>query len=69
MPGGVYGAATPSTFDKGKGKEVIVGTPAAAPTPNADGGDGGEGDDDEGGKGEKKRRNYRHLMRDIPGAS
>ncbi|KAF5382009.1 hypothetical protein D9615_004376 [Tricholomella constricta] len=50
------------TVDKGKGKEVdgLPATPGAA--------DGGDGDDDEGGKGDKKKRNnYKHLIKGIPG--
>jgi hypothetical protein len=59
-------------LDKGKGREVFVGTPqtpGAAATPAADGGDGGDGDEEEGSKGEKKKKNsYKHLIKDIPGA-
>ena len=58
--------------DKGKGKEVPVGTPRTpfnVTTPAAvDGGDGDDGDED-GAKGEKKKKNgYRHLIKGIPGA-
>ncbi|RDB26264.1 putative membrane protein C14C4.07 [Hypsizygus marmoreus] len=56
---------TPGTtggLDKGKGKEV-VGTPG---TPGVH--DAGDGDDEEGGKGDKKKRNnYKHLIKGIPG--
>ncbi|KAF8071919.1 hypothetical protein FPV67DRAFT_906210 [Lyophyllum atratum] len=49
-------------LDKGKGKEV-EGVPM---TPGA--GDGGDGDDEDGGKGDKrKRNNYKHLIKGIPG--
>lgn len=55
---------TPGALDKGKGREVSVGTPLAA----GDGGDGEDGDD-EGGKGDRKLKNsYRHMIRGIPGA-
>ena len=50
--------------DKGKGKEVPPSSPAA-PTP----GPGGDGDDDDGGKGEKKHKNYKHLIKAVPGTS
>ncbi|KAG5641235.1 hypothetical protein DXG03_005679 [Asterophora parasitica] len=55
--------ATPGAngvVDKGKGKEVEV----VPVTPG--GADGGDGDDDEGGK--RKRNNYKHLIKGIPGA-
>ncbi|RPD54325.1 hypothetical protein L226DRAFT_548215 [Lentinus tigrinus ALCF2SS1-7] len=48
--------------DKGKGKEVPPSSPAA-PTP----GPGGDGDDEDGGKGEKKHKNYKQLIKAIPG--
>ncbi|KAI0706764.1 hypothetical protein C8T65DRAFT_577119 [Cerioporus squamosus] len=48
--------------DKGKGKEVVPSSPAA-PTP----GPGGDGDDEEGGKGERKHKNYKHLIKAVPG--
>ncbi|ESK94679.1 hypothetical protein Moror_14315 [Moniliophthora roreri MCA 2997] len=50
---------SPTSFDKGKGKEV-VSTPAA---------DANDADDDEGGgKGEKKKKNtYKHLIKGVPG--
>lgn len=60
---------TPGALDKGKGREVSVGTPLAPTTPAA--GDGGDGEDgeDEGGKGDRKLKNsYRHMIRGIPGA-
>lgn len=56
--------------DKGKGKEKEVpprdiASPAAAPTPGV----ANDGDDDDGqGKGEKKMKNYRHMIKNIPGA-
>ena len=54
--------------DKGKGKEIpprdIPGSSPAAPTPTA----GNDGDDDDGGKGEKKFKNYKHLIKSVPGA-
>ena len=68
--GGVYAAPTPGAFDKGKGREILVGTPqtpAAAPTPAADAGEGGDGEEEEGAKGDKKKKNYRFLIKDIPG--
>ena len=53
-------------MDKGKGREV-VGTPNTPGLP-----DGGDGDDEEGmgGKGDKKKKNnYKHLLKGIPGES
>ncbi|KLO15241.1 hypothetical protein SCHPADRAFT_871321 [Schizopora paradoxa] len=64
-------SSSPSALDKGKGKEIPVGTPrtpfiVTTPAP-ADGGDGDDGDE-EGAKGEKKKKNgYRHLIKGIPG--
>ena len=63
---------TPGGLDKGKGREVSVGTPRTplAPTTPAanDGGDGEDGEED-GGKGDRKLKNsYKHLIRNIPGA-
>lgn len=65
-------SSSPSALDKGKGKEVPVGTPRTpfiVTTPAAaDGGDGDDGEED-GAKGEKKKKNgYRHLIKGIPGA-
>lgn len=58
----------PSTpgLDKGKGKEIAASPIQAVPpqTPAADAGD----DDDDSGPGRKKKKNYRHLIKDIPGA-
>lgn len=52
--------------DKGKGREV-------AETPGSAGvADNGDGDDDDGpgGKGERrKKNNYKHLIKGVPGAS
>jgi hypothetical protein len=51
-------------LDKGKGKEMVVGTPGSSAVA-----DGGDGDDDEAaGKGEKrKKNNYKHLIKGVPG--
>lgn len=41
-----------------------IASPAAAPTPGV----ANDGDDDDGqGKGEKKMKNYRHMIKNIPG--
>jgi hypothetical protein len=57
---------TPGGMDKGKGKQRETSMPFAAPTPA--GLNDGDGDDDEGGKGDKRRKNnYRHLIKGIPG--
>ncbi|EIN04940.1 hypothetical protein PUNSTDRAFT_146218 [Punctularia strigosozonata HHB-11173 SS5] len=57
---------TPIGTDRWKGKQRESSVPCAAPTPA--GLNDGDGDDDEGGKGDKKRKNnYRHLIRGIPG--
>ena len=51
---------TPGGIDKGKGKEKEFATA----TPD----DGQDGDDDEGGKGDKKKKNnYKHLVKGVPG--
>jgi len=53
-------------MDKGKGREVVA-TPDTPGMP-----DGGDGDDEEGvgGKGDKKKKNnYKHLLKGIPGES
>lgn len=59
----------PSATDKGKGKEIVArDAPAsspAAPTPAA----ANDGDDDDGAKGEKKFKNYKHLIKSVPGMS
>ncbi|KAJ3008839.1 hypothetical protein NUW54_g3002 [Trametes sanguinea] len=62
-------ATTSNVMDRGKGKEreipprdVLASSPAAH-TPGA----GQDGDDEEGGRGEKKFKNYRHLIRGLPG--
>jgi hypothetical protein len=60
-------ASRPFT-DKGKGKEREQSDPfpgvGHAPTPGGSGPDGG----DEDGKGEKKKKNnYRHLIKGVPG--
>ena len=50
-------------LDKGKGKEV-VGTPGSVAAA-----DGGEGEDEEGagGRDKKKKNNYKHLIKGVPG--
>ncbi|PIL32203.1 hypothetical protein GSI_05448 [Ganoderma sinense ZZ0214-1] len=57
----------PSATDKGKGKEIVArDAPAsspAAPTPAA----ANDGDDEDGAKGEKKFKNYKHLIKSVPG--
>ena len=35
----------------------------------ADSAGSGDGDDDDGGKGEKKHKNYKHLIKAVPGTS
>ncbi|KAH9933639.1 uncharacterized protein BXZ73DRAFT_46172 [Epithele typhae] len=55
-----------SAADKGKAKEIPLREAASSPaagTPAA----GGDGDDDDGGKGEKKMKNYKHLIKSVPG--
>lgn len=72
-PGGAsFQASTPGGIDKGKAREMSVvppRTPVAPDTPMAV--DGADDDaDDDGGKGDKKRKNnYKHLIRGLPGAS
>ncbi|EIW57855.1 uncharacterized protein TRAVEDRAFT_65492 [Trametes versicolor FP-101664 SS1] len=56
-----------SATEKGKGKEapprdVVASSPAAHAS-----GAGQDGDDEDGGRGEKKFKNYRHLIKGIPG--
>lgn len=58
--------------DKGKGKEREVPMqdtmPLSSPVP-ATPAAGNDGDDDEiAGKGEKKMKNYKYLIKGIPGA-
>ena len=57
--------------DKGKGKEKEVPVfGAASPTAETPGvGDEGEGDDHQGKVGKKWKNNYKHLIKNIPGAS
>lgn len=56
--------------DKGKGKEILpsrdapVSSPAAQ-TPAA----GNDGDEEDGAKGEKKHKNYKYLVKSVPGMS
>ena len=51
--------------DKGKGKEI---PPLAASSPAAAGPAGGDdGEEEDGAKGEKKHKNYRHLIKAVPG--
>ena len=56
--------------DKGKGKEKEVPVfGAASPTAETPGvGDEGEGDDHQGKVGKKWKNNYKHLIKNIPGA-
>lgn len=57
-------------MDKGKGRErdPLATTPATGATPGPDAHDGDD-DDAGGGKGDKKKKNnYKHLIKDIPGA-
>ncbi|TBU52717.1 hypothetical protein BD310DRAFT_831629 [Dichomitus squalens] len=57
----------PCATDKGKGKEIFgrdaPASSPAAPTPAA----GNDGDDEDGTKGEKKFKNYKHLIKSVPG--
>ncbi|KAI0636129.1 hypothetical protein C8Q77DRAFT_1051982 [Trametes polyzona] len=61
--------AGPSATEKGKGKEKdalprdAAASSPAAHTPGA----ALDGEEEEGGKGEKKFKNYRHLIKGIPG--
>ncbi|KAI0364324.1 hypothetical protein BV20DRAFT_956443 [Pilatotrama ljubarskyi] len=67
--GSIPQATTSSATEKGKGKEKeipprdVAASSPAAHTPGA----GHDGDEEEGGKGEKKFKNYRHLIKGIPG--
>ncbi|KAI0749969.1 hypothetical protein C8Q80DRAFT_658344 [Daedaleopsis nitida] len=57
--------AQASATDKGKAKEVLPLPPSSPAALGAAAGD--EADDDEGGKGEKKHKNYKHLIKAVPG--
>ncbi|KAI9059814.1 hypothetical protein FKP32DRAFT_1579151 [Trametes sanguinea] len=62
-------ATTSSATDRGKGKEKEIplrDAPASSPAAHTPGA-GQDGDDDEGGRGEKKYKNYRHLIKGLPG--
>ncbi|KAI0667847.1 hypothetical protein C8Q78DRAFT_292153 [Trametes maxima] len=67
--GSIPQATTSSATEKGKGKEKdipsrdVAASSPAAHTPGA----AHDGDDEEGGRGEKKFKNYRHLIKGIPG--
>ncbi|OSC98522.1 hypothetical protein PYCCODRAFT_1375128 [Trametes coccinea BRFM310] len=67
--GSIPQATASSATDRGKGKEKeipsrdVAASSPAAHTPGA----GQDGDDDEGGRGEKKYKNYRHLIKGLPG--
>ncbi|CDO75068.1 hypothetical protein BN946_scf184605.g9 [Trametes cinnabarina] len=60
---------TSSATDRGKGKEKeipprdVAASSPAAHTPGA----GQDGEEEEGGRGEKKYKNYRHLIKGLPG--
>ena len=58
----------PGATDKGKGKEIpLRDAPASSPAAHTSAA-GNDGEDDEGGKGEKKFKNYKHLIKSVPGA-
>ncbi|KAI0648815.1 hypothetical protein C8Q79DRAFT_998789 [Trametes meyenii] len=62
-------ATVTSATEKGKGKEKdfplrdVAASSPAAHTPGA----AHDGDEEDGGRGEKKFKNYRHLIKGIPG--
>lgn len=60
-----------SGADKGKGKEREVPMqelPLSSPVPATPAAGNEADDDDAPGKGEKKWKNYKHLIKGIPGA-
>ncbi|KAH9902464.1 hypothetical protein C8Q73DRAFT_670532 [Cubamyces lactineus] len=63
------GSSSSGATEKGKGKEKeiplrdVAASSPAAHTPGA----GHDPEDEDGGKGEKKSKNYRHLIKGIPG--
>ncbi|KAI0654642.1 hypothetical protein C8Q70DRAFT_925330 [Cubamyces menziesii] len=63
------GPSSSGATEKGKGKEKeiplrdVAASSPAAHTPGA----GHDPEDEDGGKGEKKSKNYRHLIKGIPG--
>ncbi|KAI0353781.1 hypothetical protein OH77DRAFT_1406539 [Trametes cingulata] len=67
--GSIPQATTSSATEKGKGKEKEVlprDVPASSPAAHTPGA-GHDGDEEDGGRGEKKFKNYRHLIKGIPG--
>ncbi|KAI0759594.1 hypothetical protein BD413DRAFT_617685 [Trametes elegans] len=68
-PVGSSQATTSIATEKGKGKEKdfpsrdVAGSSPPPHTPGA----GPDGEEEEGGKGEKKFKNYKHLIKGIPG--
>ena len=54
--------------DKGKEKELPAFSTASPAADSPGGGDEGEGDDHPGKVGKKWKNNYKHLIKNIPGA-